>query len=214
MAAVVPPSATSSGDEHRAEREAQHVDALEHSEDPAEHAWRSRALKRVRPETSKTLRPMLATASSTSASATLGQARDQRDRCARQSAAAISAGAEAAPSDEAERHDDGEQAAGAERGIENAHAGVAHPELVDREHDEEHVHRAEEQRLGGEHADERRGRGARAARSLKPSNGIRRAAELSPLRSAAGRLFVSGQAIQAANSIEHREERDHGARHR
>jgi hypothetical protein len=43
--------------------------------------------------------------------------------------------------------------------------------------------------------------GGSRSRSLKPSKASPNP-ELSPLRSAAGRLFVSGQAIQAANSIE------------
>ena len=64
------------GDQHRyeqrAERETEHVDALEHAEDAAEHCGDPVRCSSVRPETSNRLRPTFATASSTIASATVG----------------------------------------------------------------------------------------------------------------------------------------------
>ena len=69
-------------------------------------------------------------------------------------AAAISAGASRRRPTRPSVATSGEQAARAEGRVEDADAGIAHSELVDREHDEEHVHRAEEERLRRQHADE------------------------------------------------------------
>ena len=101
----------------------------------------------VRPDTSNRLRPTLDDAISTTVSATCGHTAisaidppmisDRGDQRRRQPP----------PAHQTDRHEHRDQAAGAEGGVEHADSRIADPQLADREHHEQHIHRPEKERL-------------------------------------------------------------------
>ena len=142
------------GRQQRADREAGHREPLEHAEDAREHVGRRRPLQ-DRPARDVEQRTRGSGHGEQEERAADGRPHGEHDeRRAPDEHAEHERRQQPAAPDERDRHCDPGHAAGAEGGVQVARARAAEVEHRDREHDVEHVQRADRDVLPAEQADE------------------------------------------------------------
>ena len=196
----VSPDSDQGRDQHRAERKAEHVDGSRALRRSGRAPSASRcAAAGCGPTTSNRLRPMLRGDEQRDRHPDPRPHCDQGDRRAHQGRRPDQRRRQPAAADQSEGDKHREKASRAEGGVQDAHARLAHPELAEREHHEQHIHRPEKQRLRREHADQHR-RAGLAGEHLEALDARRRSAS-SIARIDGGEALRQRQRDPSATSI-------------